>query len=408
MQTNVPRHRHVRGYKKRHRVLSVLIGMLTALTPTTATMAAGIQPSETSTTSPQPSQKQSPIPELEQQKLKEEVRKLKQENERTTGIAGWLALFGPALAVLVGIIGLVLTFWKQISENSNQNREFTRLRNAEMEERKNARIAEKREREADRQQRETESLRRFDENLAITMQNLGSGSEALQLNAAAALSALVRPRHDEFLPDLITVTIANLKIEHSPAMSKLLVTTLQRCLHRASQVDGCYQMLDGLLDLSRSTIPRINLEGIDLSQLRIDIAYASMKDSNFTNSSIPRALGYAAIADGSRFSNSNLTEARLNKISAEGAHFHRATLVSASLKEAKLKGAGFQQAKLQSAHFEGADLRGARFERANVNNAYFTGATLDSAAIESLRLSYNWQNAHFDQSVADRLRQRPA
>jgi hypothetical protein len=82
---------------------------------------------------------------LEQQKLRQEIRKLELENQRAS--SGWAAILAlaPFVTAVVAIAGIGLTVWKQLSDNAkNRQEQFRQL-------------------DLDRKQREADSLRRFDQ-----------------------------------------------------------------------------------------------------------------------------------------------------------------------------------------------------------------------------------------------------
>ena len=302
--------------------------------------------------------------ELERAKLAAETRGVEAKTARDGSVSASLLQWAPFATAVVALIGVGVTLRGQLRE------------------------------------RRTERRRRHDEELARTVQNLGSDTARMRLNAGAALSAFLGPNSPEFHADLLAVIIANLKIETDSSVADVLVrdleTALRQCLRDSRPTE---------LDLSRAPwLVRLDLHDVDLSGIPVDIAFANLTRANLTDLSAPRTVrGWGAILDHARLSRANLHEARLNQISGVGAVFHRSRLVSATFKRADLRQARFQQADLQGAQFTGATLTGAVFTDADIADARFydarTGyaAVLDDGALRSLAHTRNrsWERAWF-------------
>jgi uncharacterized protein YjbI with pentapeptide repeats len=326
---------------------------------------------------------------LEQQKLRQEIRKLELENQRASSRWAAILALAPFITAVVAIAGIGLTVWKQLGDNAkNRQEQFRQL-------------------ELDRKQREGDSLRRFDQSYTKAVENLGADSKALQISAAAALLTFLKPRYQEFHSDVFLLLVANLKTEinHDRAVRSFLVQGLERAIKlELEQTDPDARRE---LDLSRTDLTGIDLAGLDLSRFGVlDVAYADLTHANLAGANLRRVKGYKVILQSARLSRAVLEEARLNSAKASDVRLHDANLVSARLEGAELLKAQFQRARLQSAHLNDADLRGARFEGANLNDTWLTGATLDQAALKSITNATHWREAHFDDDIRRRLEER--
>jgi uncharacterized protein YjbI with pentapeptide repeats len=323
---------------------------------------------------------------LQNEKLENEIRKLRLENERSSSLFGAILALAPFVTVLVAVTGVGLTLWKQLTESTQSRREAMRQQ------------------ELDREQRERESLRRFDESYGQAVQNLAADSRALQVSAAVSLMSFLKSRYEEFHPDILALLIAHLKLDREEAVNKLLVQAFERAirLEPARQALGCD------LDLARAQLSHVNLESVELSvpggACTVDFAFANLSHATLVDVALWRARGYGANLDGARLSRANLQEARLNKVSACDARLHGTILISATLKDSDLQRSEFCQARMQSAHLEGANLAKTRFEGANLSDAYFTGAKgLEPVVLKTITRANNWRNAHFDDDTAELL-----
>jgi uncharacterized protein YjbI with pentapeptide repeats len=317
--------------------------------------------------------------ELEDEKLRQEIRKLRLENDRSSSPWDALLTSAPFLGAIVAVAGVVLTLWKQIAENNRQ-------------------------RKVELKQKDEDSLRRFDENFTSIVGNLGSDSVALQASAAASLSPFLKNRYKDLHRDVFMVLVANLKIDREIVVRDTLTRVFEIAIRKEldSIAKGEEERLT-LLDLSRAKLVRANLESLDFSQVEVDFAFADLTRANLTGAQLPRVDGFGVILEQARVSRTDLREARLNEAVCFKAKFHESNLVSATLKGANLQKAEFQRAHLQEVHFENSDLGGARFEKADVNNAFFYGAQIGDDTMRSLIKALNWRDANFDKGIKEML-----
>jgi uncharacterized protein YjbI with pentapeptide repeats len=313
--------------------------------------------------------------QLREEKLREEIRKLQLENERLSSRWESIRSSAPFLTALVAAMGVLATIWKQIHESSTQ-------------------------RNLDRLQREEESLRRSNERFTSIVSDLGSASEAIQASSALSLMTFLKQEYKDFHEQVFLILLANLKIQHSEKINKLLITAFNASIRKYLEY-ARDQNKSVELDLSHSYLERADLSGIDLSSA--DLGFTQLRSANLTDAILFRVRGMKADFDKARLSRANLNEARLRKAQFQGTQFHGANIVAADLKETDLRGAQFQQAKLQSAHLDNARLQGAKFEQANLSDTFFNGADLDESTLRSIINAQNWRQAHFDDEINARL-----
>ncbi|MCB9568155.1 MAG: pentapeptide repeat-containing protein [Myxococcales bacterium] len=320
---------------------------------------------------------------LELAKLREEVRQLELDNERSASVLLRLLDWAPFLTALVAIAGGGITIWRQIDEaGRRQAKEI--------------------------EQRREELLAQFQGTFASAAKSLGDTSPGVQVGAAASLMTLLKPRYREFSEDVFLLLAASLKVHREGPLADLLVRALEKATPLAldeiraraqrARAEG-REAPTTAIDLARTYLARVDLSGVDGSGVEVDVAFADLGGASLAGAKLRRLRAMGATMKKAHLSRADLQEAGLNEIVAEDAVFHETNLVSAKLKGAKLSRAGFQRARLQEAHFEGAQLVGARFEGADLKNAYFAGATLDAAAIRSLSRANHWETAHFDEEV---------
>ncbi|GAA2109977.1 hypothetical protein GCM10009841_31640 [Microlunatus panaciterrae] len=349
--------------------------------------------------------------QLQEEKLRQEIRALEISNAQASGPQHAFLAWAPFITALGAIVAVGATLWKQSSE-------LTAARLQLSDEHEKSRIAQEQwraefledQRNA-RSQRDDESLRRFDSNLTSVITNLGSASETLQVNAAAALATYLKPRYAAFHQDLLFVISANLRLRPGEAVVRVLRSDLERLLRlildRTAVTAG---ELPSELDLARARLDRLDLSGLDLRGIAVDVAFADLTGARMVGTLLPRLKAREVILEGAHCSRADLGEARLNGAHARGVVMHGTNLVSATLKNADLQGAQFQQARLQEAHFEGAVLVGANFTDADVANAFFWKATFDDAALISIAGgAHRWrENTNFDAATRARLEQLAA
>jgi len=344
--------------------------------------------------------------QLGKEKLRAEVSQLQISNQQNNSVQHTLLAWAPFITGLGAIAAVGATLWKQTSDLAAARTQLT-------DEHEKTRTANEQWRDSflesqneNRVQAHEESLRRFDSNLSTVITNIGSGSETLQVNAAAALATYLKPRYAEFHIDLLTVLAANLRLQPSAPVARVLRSDLERLLRLVYSDPQAYGGdVPRELDLSRASLRRLDVSGIDFRGAVIDVAFADLSEARLAEAKLFRLRGREVNLERAYCSRAILGEARLNGARCKGVILHNATLVSASLKQADLTGAQFQRALMQEAHLEGANLTGANFTDANVANTYFRGAQFDKVALRSIaRGALRWRdNRNFDDATRQAL-----
>lgn len=315
--------------------------------------------------------------ELERQKLEQEIRKLRTDNDRAESKREYFLAFAPFVTVIGAILAIGLPVWKETRERRHQRAE-------------------------ELEQQKLELRRRFEEQFGRAIADLGDDKEAVQVSGAVLLENFLRPDYADFHDQVYRVLCANLTVDHSRLVNRFLA----RAFAQAARVHVAAAAKSGeraTLDFARCHANRVDLSGLDLTGA--DFAFGHFRSANLTGCDLTRALGRETHFEKARFSRSTLTEVRFHKAYCEEAQFHEAVMTSAELRGADLRNAAFQQARLQGAHLNEAKLTGARFDQANLSDAYFTGAELDEGVLRSVlnAADESWRKAHFDPAVEHRL-----
>ena len=315
--------------------------------------------------------------ELELALLREQVRKLRIENDREAGRTHAFLAWAPFATVVVGILGIMVPVANLVRSQH-------------------------RDRQLDLRQRERELEERFDEQFAAAVANLGSENQAIRVSGAVALHNFLRPDYARFHAQVYSVVCANLTVAHDQLVNRFLVRAFEDAIRLRLE-----ESAPEPLDLAHCRMPRIDLSGLELPAA--DVAFAILDDAVLVGTNLARARGREVRLPKARLHEADLEEARLRKADGAGARFNRARLVSVDLRGANLRGAHFFEAKLQAAHLDDADLTQARFDGANVADAWFVGATLDDVALRSIHRAEvadgaaTWTKAHFDPAVRAKL-----
>jgi uncharacterized protein YjbI with pentapeptide repeats len=358
--------------------------------------------SRAATTPPKPPS----LSRLQYEKLQQEVQQLKISNKQDGGAQHDLLMWAPFVTGIGAIAAVGATLWKQAADleaartQLQDDHEKARVANEQWQ----VRLLE--DQRVSREQEHEESLRRFDGNLSMVITNLGSASETLQVNAAAALSTYLRPRYSDFHPDLLIVLAANLRLRPSASVARVLGSDVERLLRMMFRDPDAYgQDFPTDVDFSRASLQRLDVSAIDFRGLTVDVAFADLSEARLADATLFRLRGREVSLERAYCSRALLKEARLDGAHCNGALFHDANLVSASLKRADLTGAQFQGALMQEAHLEGATLAGANFSRANIANTYFKNAQFDASALRTIaRGALNWRtNNNFDAGTRQAL-----
>jgi uncharacterized protein YjbI with pentapeptide repeats len=306
-------------------------------------------------------------PELEREKLRQEIQQLKLSNRDHQGLRGLLGTYGGLIAGLAAL-GTVLVALTNLVHQRN----------------------------LDRQQREAENTRRLDEQFTRILADLGDESEAVQAAAAVSLLTFLRPEHMEYQRQVRLVALANLKVRTPGPVTALLVRTFADALRTQEPIQS------DEINFAAAELRGINLAGLDLREAVL--REANLRDADLTGANLRSVDAHKAQLQGACLSGTDLRESHLERAEATKAVFHdEANLASAKFDDADLRGARFEGASLQSAHFDRADLEGARFQSADINDAFFRTSKFDAATIRGLDRAKNKGKAHFSEEIAAAL-----
>ena len=315
---------------------------------------------------------------LERQKLKEEIEQLQHSNDAAGSVGDFFSRYGAFITALVAAGGLLLTIWKQGSDQRTQ-------------------------RNRDRTQSKTESDRRLEDRFATILTELGSTSVAVQAGAASSLVTYLG--HESFHHPVRIAVLSNLKIDHEEPIRKLLGRVYKNALSSGDAADSFER------DLSRAKLANIDLSSLELRES--DLAFADLTAATLVGCDLFRARGYQVVLEGARVCSdgaaiTSLIEVRFQEAKCRDADFSGTHMINAHFKGADVRYARFLRARMQSAHFEGAKLSGARFQDANLDDAYFYSAELDDVALSSIVRARNWRSAHWDDDIGRELKKRAA
>lgn len=117
---------------------------------------------------------------------------------------------------------------------------------------------------------------------------------------------------------------------------------------------------DGVLDEERVRLDKMDLHGMDLSCIHLELA--TLCGANLNHAEL-----WCAILD----------DADMSDVDMSGAYLYSASMKNTNLKNANLEFAHLENTDLRGANLEGANLRGASLEGANLEGAKLNGANLD-------------------------------
>lgn len=322
------------------------------------------------------------IEKLQETKLLCEIEKMQTEIQLASSRWAKFTQAAPFMTAIIALIGVFITFWKQLNESSRQ-------------------------READKSQIEREALRRFDEKFNQIVEGLGSPVAAIQAGAAVSILSYLRPEYNDFHEQVFLILIASLKTAHDEVTNSFLVQAFERSVSITSmEVEKKNAGIDEKEEKISLDLSHCNLAGVRLPC--VNLSWANVQESHLEKVILRGACLQRLSAQGAKCHGAQFSQADLRKSVFDGAVMPSSRFCASDLrwvhfKKCDLRDAKFQRATLQSALFNGADLRGARFEQADINNATFTGAKIDKIAMISIVKAYNWRQADFDKNIKDAL-----
>ena len=314
------------------------------------------------------------------EKIKQEVKKLQNENQ-TTHLIDIIPSYAGILTALVAIIGAIISFFKFIKEKQNE-------------------IEQKKE------ENKTRVAAKFDS----IIKKLSSNNESIKATAAVSLLTFLKKGYEEFYDQVYLILLVNLKMRLSDNINRILLKTFEKAIRLKFETDRPPAQNDEenkfTLELN---LTRMNLYRINLSELKgisnIDFSFSKLNRASLVGCKLIKSEGFKTDFSGARLSRSNMLEGRFNESIFEETHFHETNLVSAKLKNSNLKKAEFQRADLQDAHLDGAEIFGAKFEQANLNNTFMRGIKYNESDLLSILKSRDksWQKAIFDLETKKKL-----
>jgi uncharacterized protein YjbI with pentapeptide repeats len=313
---------------------------------------------------------------LEDQKLQEEIRQLRLENDRYDSVWGMLLAGAPFVTALVAIGTLGAAVNKQ-QRDSLQSRT------------------------ADLAQREKELRQRYDEQFSAAMTNVGSDHVGLQAAGASALLRLQGNADEALQKELLIYASAQLRLRSSPAVLPMLREVFERAAAQLFAPGRASPALD------RLTLRKADLSGVNLADLvfrgtRVDLSEAELARATLRGADLWGAKAFKADLHEADCTSANFGPALLIGSDLRRARLRGARMGSAKLDGADLSGADLRGASLQSAHFKGATMNGTKLEHADVNDAYFVDVVMDSATLASLAKAKNVDRAHISPRAAGR------
>jgi uncharacterized protein YjbI with pentapeptide repeats len=315
----------------------------------------------------------------EVEKLQVEIEKLQGEVRSSSGVRGFFSQYAGVITAAGALLAAGIAF-------IGQTRERNRLAQSDIATQQRA-----------VEQRSAESDRDLAARFSKLLLDLGSDSEPVQAGAAVSLLSFLDRPDPTFHHQVRIATLANLKVSHPTAVTKLL----RRTFEQAMASDVAYDPVE--LDLSDADLEESTLRGLKLEGAKLD--RVNLAHTDLTDTSLRGAIGthvglVRAILQGDKAS---LFNARLTNVKAVGARLQGSELVNAHIKKADLSAARFEGARMQAAHFVDCDFHGAYFDGANVADTYFHGCALDDNALRSLLKASNLEKAHLDADHLARL-----
>jgi hypothetical protein len=246
--------------------------------------------------------------QLENEKLREEIRQLRAENDRADSLREDILAYAPFITALVAIFGLAIPILREVRENRRQRLE-------------------------ELQQQRAESRRRFDEGFAQAVSNLGSENESVRVSAAVSLDAFLRSEYKDSQDQVYRVICANLSVDQPEMVNRFLIRAFERAIR--------LHFLRGA-DLTESKLRRVR--GLEVVLERARLSRSDLNEIRF----------HKAHCAGAQFHEAVMTSSELRDADLELAQFFRARMQGAHLDRAVLRGATFDGANLSETFFRGA------------------------------------------------------
>ncbi|BDM83436.1 nSTAND1 domain-containing NTPase [Acaryochloris marina] len=199
---------------------------------------------------------------------------------------------------------------------------------------------------------------------------------------------------DEKKKAIESLVIGCKKIKEMPWLSNYLAERLFgncRALTKASLEGADLSNTDlNNADLSNANLSNANLLRANLSNANLsnaNLLRADLRSANLSSTNLNRANLNNAYLGNANLSSANLNRANLSNAYLEGANLSSANLSSANLSSANLYSTNLSSANLSSANFFKAYLEGANILSANLSSANLSSAILNNASLKNANLN---------------------
>jgi uncharacterized protein YjbI with pentapeptide repeats/stress response protein SCP2 len=139
-----------------------------------------------------------------------------------------------------------------------------------------------------------------------------------------------------------------------------------------------------------ASLPKANLAGVDLSQVKLSAANlqgANLSSTNLNGAQLSEANLSEANLSGANLTKANLMGAKLLQANLSKTNLSEALLIGANLTATNLTEANLMQANLHNANLTVTDLSGANLENAQTYGANFSHANLEKANMKGANMS---------------------
>ena len=217
--------------------------------------------------------------------------------------------------------------------------------------------------------------------------------------------------------DFIGANLINVTLHGANLMAaNLEETNLKGANLIGANLEGAILVKTNLMEatLFGATLNGANLNGAILVKIHLNGANlngANLMDTNLEGAILVKARLVKTTLEGANLKGANLMDANLegailvraimNGANLNGVNLERAKLRDANLNRADLEGANLNRAILVKANLEGANLNRANLEGANLEEAFLKGAR--DCTPNQIKSAENWEKAHYDQDVRQKL-----
>lgn len=194
---------------------------------------------------------------LDEEKLRQEIKKLELENQKLGGWRDIVSTNAGFITAIVAVVGVIITVWRQMDENKSRRKQFEMARQQDLD----LRDREKKQRlEAIAEERK----RRTEASLASAVQQLGSKDRQAQASAALSIISFVRPESED---QAYLILLSALRLKQSDQTHGILISGFEKVLrnlvHRQTALDANRADRPDW-NFSRANLSRVNLPKLSL------------------------------------------------------------------------------------------------------------------------------------------------